>query len=67
MVIQCNSKEEVERLARKNSSAGYIALAFILTNEDIKHLLSGGYIFTICNQEYGIEISYKGSPESLEK
>jgi hypothetical protein len=62
MIAYCNSWEEAAILAQKTTSAGYIGLHIRLTAKDIKHLLSGGYIYRTCNSEYGVVIEAKLSP-----
>ncbi len=55
---QC-SDDEVESLAQEKTSAGYVAVEIILTVDDIEHIKNGGCIFAVCNQEYGIKVSFR--------
>lgn len=59
--IHCSTEEEVDELARK-TAGGYIGLRISLSEEDIKHLLEGGYIYEVCNLEYGVSIEARELP-----
>lgn len=53
--VHCNTEEEAVKLAQE-TPGGYIGLYISLSEEDIKHLLAGRYIYEVCNSEYGILI-----------